>query len=59
MELSYNFLIFSRNAGISYSTDDASLRESFARYGDVLDGNFLSDSHCLLVIHISGRGNIK
>ncbi|RHN44399.1 putative nucleotide-binding alpha-beta plait domain-containing protein [Medicago truncatula] len=29
--------------GISYSTDDAGLRESFARYGDVLDARVIID----------------
>jgi len=39
MEHSYRVSIFI--AGISYSTDDMSLREAFARYGEVLDGIFL------------------
>jgi hypothetical protein len=44
MECSYNFSNFNRNAGVSYSTDDSGLREAFSRYGEVLDGNFLSNS---------------
>lgn len=50
MELEHCFEFFEFNciAGISYSTDDTSLREAFARYGEVIDGSFLSDSHYLL-----------
>ena len=44
MECGYNLSNFNCNAGVSYSTDESSLREAFSRYGDVLDGNFLSDS---------------
>jgi hypothetical protein len=51
MERGYNFSNFNHNAGVSYNTDDMSLREHFARYGEVLEGNLLSDSHNLLVFH--------
>lgn len=51
MERCYNFSSFNCIAGISYSTDDMSLREAFGRYGEVLDGSFLSDLHNLLVFH--------
>lgn len=51
MEHCYNFSSFNCIAGISYSTDDMSLREAFGRYGEVLDGSFISDLHNLLVFH--------
>jgi hypothetical protein len=51
MECGYNFSNFNYNAGVSYNTDDMSLPEHFARYGEVLEGNLLSDAHNLLVFH--------
>jgi len=36
-------------AGISYSTDEPSLREAFSRYGEVLDGKY-SLTQCFLFV---------
>lgn len=36
-------------AGVSYSTDENSLREAFSKYGEVLDGKY-SLTQCFLFV---------